>query len=64
MKETVAHFRGSLRGRLIVPTDPDYDEARALYNGMIDKRPSLIARCVDVADECLSQQSGREQRHT
>ena len=48
-EETVADFRGSLRGRLIVPTDPDYDEARALYNGMIDKRPSLIARCVDVA---------------
>ena len=40
----------NLRGRLIHPTDAEYDAARALYNGMIDKRPRLIARCVDVAD--------------
>jgi hypothetical protein len=38
------------RGRLIGPSDKDYDEARALYNGMIDKRPQLIARCTDAAD--------------
>ncbi|MEW9586831.1 FAD-binding oxidoreductase [Paraburkholderia sp. DGU8] len=38
------------RGRLIVPSDKDYDEARALYNGMIDKRPKVIARCTDAAD--------------
>ena len=38
------------RGRQISAADNDYDEARALYNGMIDKRPKLIARCVDVAD--------------
>jgi FAD/FMN-containing dehydrogenase len=39
-----------LRGRLVQKTDRDYDEARALYNGMIDKHPQLIARCADVAD--------------
>jgi len=38
------------RGRLIAPEDPDYDEARKLYNAMIDKHPALIARCADVAD--------------
>src|SRR5687767_6765499 len=38
------------RGRLIRPADADYDTARALYNGMIDKRPALIARCANVAD--------------
>jgi FAD/FMN-containing dehydrogenase len=38
------------RGKLIGPADKDYDEARALYNGMIDKRPTLIARCSDAAD--------------
>ncbi|MBB5463675.1 FAD-binding oxidoreductase [Paraburkholderia sp. Cpub6] len=37
-------------GRLIGPSDKDYDEARALYNGMIDKRPKVIARCTDAAD--------------
>jgi len=39
-----------LRGDLISPGDPGYDEARAVYNGMIDKRPAAIARCRDVAD--------------
>jgi FAD/FMN-containing dehydrogenase len=38
------------RGRLLDPSDEDYDEARALYNGMIDKRPKLIARGTDAAD--------------
>jgi FAD/FMN-containing dehydrogenase len=38
------------RGRVIGPSDKDYDEARALYNGMIDKRPMAIARCTDAAD--------------
>jgi FAD/FMN-containing dehydrogenase len=37
-------------GRLIGPDDAGYDDARRVYNGMIDKRPSLIARCADVDD--------------
>ena len=40
----------ALRGELITPADPRYDDARAVYNGMIDKRPAAIARCRDVAD--------------
>jgi FAD/FMN-containing dehydrogenase len=51
----------SLRGRLIGPDDADYDEARSLYNGMIDKRPRLIARCVDVADVIAAVSFGRDQ---
>jgi FAD/FMN-containing dehydrogenase len=39
-----------LRGDLIRPGAPGYDEARAVYNAMIDKHPAAIARCVDVAD--------------
>jgi FAD/FMN-containing dehydrogenase len=45
-----AELGSSLRGELIDPTHPGYDESRALYNAMIDRRPALIARCVDVAD--------------
>jgi FAD/FMN-containing dehydrogenase len=46
----VQDLAGRLRGELIGPTDAGYDTARQLYNGMIDKRPALIARCVDLAD--------------
>src|SRR6187399_1310019 len=54
-------FVSSLRGRLIHPTDADYDAARAVYNGMIDKRPALIARCADVADIIACVNFAREQ---
>ena len=50
------------RGRLIDPSDKDYDEARALYNGMIDKRPKLIARCTDAADVLAAVNYGRENK--
>src|SRR5574339_282940 len=47
---TVDTLKASLRGGLITPTDSGYEEARKVYNGMIDRRPKLIARCADVAD--------------
>ncbi|WP_156665568.1 FAD-binding oxidoreductase [Rhodococcus phenolicus] len=40
----------ALRGDLITPDDPGYDEARAVYNAMIDKRPAAIVRCRDAVD--------------
>jgi FAD/FMN-containing dehydrogenase len=43
-------FRAAFRGELIEPGDAGYDDARAVYNGMIDRQPRLIARCVDTAD--------------
>src|SRR5215213_1144916 len=46
----VQDLMSHLRGALIRPDDAGYEQARKLYNGMIDKRPALIARCVDVAD--------------
>jgi FAD/FMN-containing dehydrogenase len=58
--EDIDQFRQSLRGRLITRDDADYDEARALYNGMIDKRPLLIAKCADVADVVTSVNFGRD----
>ncbi len=49
-----------LRGELIMPGDPGYDEARAVYNAMIDKRPAAIARCRDVADVITCVHFGRK----
>src|SRR6202142_970476 len=59
---TIAAFRGSLRGGLIEPSDPSYEAARKVYNGMIDRRPRLIARCADVADVMTAVEFGREQK--
>ena len=49
-----------LRGDLILPGDPGYDAARAVYNGMIDKHPAAIVRCRDVADVISCVRFGRE----
>src|ERR1041385_2508658 len=43
-------LRESVRGSVVEPDDPGYQQARRLYNGMIEKRPALIVRCRDVAD--------------
>jgi len=40
----------AVRGSVILPLDPEYDQARTVYNAMVDKRPAAIARCRDVAD--------------
>jgi FAD/FMN-containing dehydrogenase len=57
---TVGALKASLRGELIQRTDPQYEEVRKLYNGMIDKRPLLIARCANVADVMSMVRFGRE----
>ena len=58
--EAITKFGLSLRGALIGRSHPDYDEARKLYNGKIDKRPLLIARCADVADVIAAVNFGRD----
>src|SRR5437588_114543 len=47
---TVKDLRDALRGELVLPGDPAYDEARSVWNGMIDRRPALIARCTGTSD--------------
>src|ERR1700692_447954 len=49
-KATVQKFADSLRGPLLQPGEGGYDEARKVWNGMIDRLPALIARCAGVAD--------------
>ena len=46
----VTTFKSSFRGAVIQPGDAGYDAARKVYNGMIDRRPGLIVKAVDVAD--------------
>jgi len=46
----VKEFAANLRGRLLTASDQDYDQARRVWNKMIDRRPALIARCSGAAD--------------
>jgi len=54
-------LRNRFRGRLIDRDHADYDESRAIYNAMIDKRPRLIAGCVDAADVMAAVRYGAEE---
>jgi FAD/FMN-containing dehydrogenase len=56
----IAGFKAGLRGQVIEPKDASYDEARSLYNGMIDKKPLMIARCADAADIISAVNFGRD----
>jgi FAD/FMN-containing dehydrogenase len=47
---TVQDFAAGLRGDALCPGDEGYDAARRIHNGMIDRRPALIARCAGVTD--------------
>ena len=46
----VRDLSGALKGPVLRPGDSGYDDARRIWNGMIDRRPDLIARCADAAD--------------
>jgi FAD/FMN-containing dehydrogenase len=58
--ETLDRFRLTFRGETFVPATPGYDEARKVWNGMIDKHPVLIARALDVNDVILALEFARE----
>jgi FAD/FMN-containing dehydrogenase len=57
----IKDFAGSLRGRLMTDSDPDYDRARRIWNKMIDRRPALIAQCWGAADITRAIGFAREQ---
>jgi FAD/FMN-containing dehydrogenase len=53
-------FTTALRGKVVDPTHPEYESARKIYNGMIDRRPRMIVRCTDVADVIAAVNYARE----
>src|SRR3954454_14876734 len=56
---TIADLATSLRGTIVTPDDPGYDEARAIWNGAHDARPALIVRCAGVSDVIEAMRFGR-----
>lgn len=60
-QDIIEDFRTRLRGALVLPDDPGYDQSRSIWNAMIDRRPALIARCLGVADVQACVNFAREQ---
>jgi FAD/FMN-containing dehydrogenase len=58
---TIEELRQSVHGTVIVPGDADYDAARAVWNGMIDRRPALVVRCAEAGDVVAAVQFARSQ---
>jgi FAD/FMN-containing dehydrogenase len=56
----VERLRAGIRGPVILPDDPGYDDARAVWNGAIDRRPACIVRCTGVADVVAAVRFARE----
>ena len=56
----VEGLAAEVKGRVVLQGDEGYDEARALYNAMIDKRPAAVAYCTDEADVAAAIQFARE----
>ncbi|HEX8864923.1 MAG TPA: FAD-binding oxidoreductase, partial [Lentzea sp.] len=56
----LATLRAGFMGTVSAPGDEDYDDARSLWNGMIDRRPRLIARCESAADVAAAIRFGVE----
>jgi FAD/FMN-containing dehydrogenase len=57
---SLEQMRARFRGEILQAGDGGYDTARKVYNGMIDRRPRVIARCVDAADVMAAVEYGRE----
>lgn len=56
----ISDFAATFRGELLTPSTPDYDAARKVWNGMVDRHPAHIARCKSVADVQSAIRYGRE----
>jgi len=56
-----SRFREGFAGETVLPEDPGYDEARIVWNGMIDRRPAIVVRPTGVADVLAALRYAREQ---
>jgi hypothetical protein len=59
-QKVVDGLRAALRGPLLLAGDAGYDEARSVWNAMIDRRPALVARCLGVSDIVTGVRFARE----
>jgi FAD/FMN-containing dehydrogenase len=62
LSDMVTQLAKTFTGQLLQPTDSGYEDARRVHNGLIDKRPALIARCRGVADIADAVKIARERK--
>jgi FAD/FMN-containing dehydrogenase len=60
-ESALSDFRQSLRGQLLFPDEPAYEDARKIHNAMIDRHPAVIVRCAGVADVMAAVKFARSQ---
>ena len=60
MSDTMKTLTEAVRGRVIAPTDGGFDQARAVYNGMHDRRPAAVVQCLDSADVMATVAAAKE----
>src|SRR5438045_2922050 len=56
-----SRFRESFRGEVVLPDDAGYDQARRVWNAMVDRRPRVIARPLNAADVATAIRYGRDE---
>jgi FAD/FMN-containing dehydrogenase len=61
-KDAIESLKAATRGQVLMPDDAGYNEARAIWNAMIDRRPAVIVRCAGAADVRRAVNFAREQR--
>src|SRR5258708_25796371 len=62
IQHNVYNLRNQIKGQVVLPEDPNYDEVRKIWNAMIDRHPALIVRCAEAADVVLSIAYARENK--
>lgn len=62
MTDKIDALTGQVRGEILLAGDSGYDEARSVWNGMIDKHPGAIVRCTGVADVIATVNFARDQK--
>ncbi|MCJ7539581.1 MAG: hypothetical protein MUO88_07950, partial [Desulfobacterales bacterium] len=48
--EKIEMLKNNVKGQIVLPDDPNYNEVREIWNAMIDRRPAVIVQCAEAAD--------------